>query len=278
MNPQAVARAAEALGRRLQTRPAVHLVLGSGLSGLADLVEDPVPVDFRDLPGFPAPTVEGHAGRFVSGRLEGVPVLVQAGRFHLYEGHDPALAAGPVRVGHRLGARTLIVTNAAGGIRRDLAPGSLMLLDDHIQLQFRSSLRGPVHPGEGRFPDMSRPYDPELGRLAGQVALDLGIHLTSGTYAAVLGPSYETPAEIRMLERMGADAVGMSTVPEVVAARALGTSCLGISLVTNLAAGRSLEPLDHAEVVAVGREAGRRLASLLRGVLARLSPRWLRSD
>jgi purine-nucleoside phosphorylase len=206
----------------------------------------------------------------VAGRLEGRSVLVQQGRYHLYEGHRPETVVLPVRTARALGVDRLVVTNAAGGIRRDLGPGSIVLLDDHINLQFRNPLTGRVHAGEIRFPDMSAPYDPDWIARVEALALRLRVPLSRGVYAAVTGPSYETPAEVRMLGRLGADVVGMSTVPEVIAARASGMRCLGFSLVTNAAAGLGLGELDHAEVVEVGREAGATLERLLRGVLAEL--------
>jgi purine-nucleoside phosphorylase len=262
--------AAERLRQRLPWTPEVLLVLGSGLGPLADRMDDAVRVSFTELPGHPPPGVQGHAGRYVAGVVEGHRVLAQQGRFHLYEGHAMEVVGLPVRTAHELGVRTLVVTNAAGGIRRDLTPGSLLLIDDHVNLQYRSPLIGPVRVGEVRFPDMSAPYDPSLQALAERVALREGIRLTRGVYAAVTGPAYETPAEIRMLERMGVDVVGMSTVPEILVARALGMCCLGLSLVTNHAAGISPAPLDHAEVVEVGRAAGAGMERLVRGVLAGL--------
>lgn len=215
----------------------------------------------------PGTTVESHSGRFVAGMLEGVPVLVQAGRYHLYEGHTPGTVAAPVRLGRAVGADTLFVTNAAGGIAPGLGPGSLVLIRDHLNLQGASPLTGPVWSGEERFPDLTRAYDPDLRTSALAVARERGISLTEGVYAGLPGPSFETPAEIEMLARLGADVVGMSTVPEVIAARAGGTRCLGFSLVSNLAAGRSAEPLSHREVMEVAREAGGRLDTLIRGVL-----------
>ena len=263
-------RAASVLSERLPDRPELLLILGSGLGHVADAVDDAVVIPFEDLPGFPPPSVTGHAGRYVSGRLEGRRVLVQQGRYHVYEGHPPAIVTLPVRTARALGIPRMIATNAAGGIRRDLGPGSIVLIDDHINLQFTNPLIGPVQGHEQRFPDMSAPYDPAWIRRSEDVALSLGIGLTRGVYAAVTGPSYETPAEVRMLERMGADVVGMSTVPEVIVARAGGMRCLAFSLVTNPAAGRSAAPLDHAEVVEVGRQAGTTLERLLRGVVGSL--------
>ncbi len=249
--------------------PEAHLVLGSGLSALADRVSDPVTVPFADVPGFPSVDVAGHQGVFRLGTVAGKRVLVQAGRFHLYEGHSPSDVIAPVRVGAALNSPVLILTNAAGGIGRTLHPGSVMVIDDHINLMWRSPLAGPVVGGEGRFPDLSQPYDRDLQRLAHRVALELGIPVERGTYAAVMGPSYETPAEIQMLHHLGADAVGMSTVPEAIAAAALGLRVLGFSMISNKAAGLG-PPLNHAEVMAVGRDAGGRLGQVVEGVLARL--------
>jgi purine-nucleoside phosphorylase len=277
MNPaegQAVedaVRTAVAAVRRHDARTAaVALILGSGLGSLADELEEAVALPFGDIPGFPAAAVAGHRGRLVIGRLEGVVCAALQGRFHLYEGYDAATIALPLRVLLGLGARTLIVTNAAGGISRTLRAGDLMLIDDHINLMGRNPLTGPVVDGDTRFPDMSRPYDPSLQQLAEQVALREQVRLARGVYAAMLGPSYETPAEVRMLERLGADVVGMSTVPEVLVARARGVSVLGISLVSNAAAGLSPVPLSHAEVVEAGLEAQGRFTRLVRGIVREL--------
>jgi purine-nucleoside phosphorylase len=250
--------------------PEVALILGSGLGSLADELDDAVALPFAGIPGFPPAGVAGHAGRLVMGRLEGRTCIVLQGRFHLYEGHDAATVALPTRVMMGLGARTLIVTNAAGGISRTLRAGDLMLIDDHINLMWSNPLVGPVFDGDVRFPDMSRPYDPALQQLAAQVGLEQQVRLSRGVYAGLLGPCYETPAEVRMLERLGADAVGMSTVPEVLVARAAGAAVLGISLISNAAAGLSAVPLSHDEVVAAGAEARDRFARLVRGVLRRM--------
>jgi purine-nucleoside phosphorylase len=262
--------AAEVLHRRLAEPPQVFIVLGSGLGGLAEAVESPVVVPFHDLPGFPPPGVSGHAGRFVGGRISGRPVLLQAGRYHLYEGHPAATVVRPVRLAHVLGARTLFVTNAAGGLDRRLAPGSLLLLDDLLNFQFRSALAGPVMAPEERFPDMSRPFDLELTATALRVAQKRGIALQRGVYAAVLGPSYETPSEVRMLGAMGAHAVGMSTVLEVTVARARGMRVLGVSLVTNPGAGLGPATLHHAEVLEEGERAASRMLPLFQGILEQM--------
>lgn len=248
-------------------RPEVAIILGSGLGGLAAKAERGRSVAYRDIPGFPLPTVAGHAGELVAGFLESVPVLLQNGRFHLYEGHDPHTVALPVRVFAELGIRSLIVTNAAGGVRSTFNPPLLMLIADHLNLMWRNPLIGAVLPGEERFPDMSRPYDPELRAAARRAALELGIPLEEGVYCGLLGPSYETPAEIRMLQRYGVDAVGMSTVPEVIVARARGMRVLGISSITNLAAGISPVALSHEEVLQAADRLAGDLERLIRALL-----------
>ena len=267
-----IEEAAGAVSKRLEGRaPMVAIVLGSGLGHLADEVQQAVRVPYAEIPGFPQPSVAGHKGELVAGTLEDMPVLVQSGRFHLYEGHSADVAALPVRVFARLGVRTLVVTNAAGGVRPTFRAGTLMLIADHVNLMFRNSLIGPVLQGEERFPDMSEPYDAGLRALAREAAREAGLALEEGVYVGLLGPSYETPAEIRMLQRLGVDAVGMSTVPEVIVARARGIRCLGFSTITNLAAGISPTKLSHADVLDVGRKVGQALATIVRGVV-RLLP------
>jgi len=228
--------------------PRVAVALGSGLGGLADRIEDAEEVPYGRIPGWPASGVVGHAGTLLRGTLGGVPVLGLSGRVHLYEGHPPARVVFSIRVLRELGVELFFVSNAAGAVSRRFAPGELMLIADHIDLTFRSPLAGPVVGGESRWPDLHGCYDPALRALVREVAREEGILLRDGVYAAMLGPSYETPAEIRMLERLGADAVGMSTVPEVVAARAGGIRCVGVSCLTNYAAGLA-GSLDHAEVL-----------------------------
>jgi purine-nucleoside phosphorylase len=258
------------LRTRIPEPPDFLLVLGSGLGGMVEMVRGAVPVPFGEIPGLPEARVTGHDGRFVSGKVEGRAVLVQQGRYHFYEGHSEEVVAAPVRLAARLGARTAIFTNAAGGVASELRPGSIFLLDDHLNLMGRNPLLGRVPEGVQRFPDMSAPYDPDLQELALEIARHKGIPLFRGTYAAVLGPSYETPAEVRAIRAAGAQAVGMSTVPEVTTARALGMRVLAFSLVTNRAAGLGSGPLDHRAVLEMGRAAGRRLGDLVRAVLARL--------
>ena len=268
---QLIQEAADAVKLRLgKRRPSIAVVLGSGLGFFTQRIQDPVTIPYRDIPGFPEPTVMGHSGELVAGRLGGKEIIAQSGRFHLYEGHDAAIAALPVRTFAALGVNTLLLTNAAGGIRRTFAQGTVMLIADHINLAFRSPLIGPVLPGEERFPDMSDPYDPALRTLAREVARDQRVGLNEGVYVQLLGPSYETPAEIRMLERLGADAVGMSTVVEVIAARARGLRCLGFSVVTNLAAGISPTKLHHLEVMETANRVTGQLGALIEGVIERL--------
>lgn len=266
-----VEEAAAAVRARIGERaPVAAIVLGSGLGQFAERLSDAVRIPYAEIPHFPAPTVIGHSGELVAGRLEGRDILVQSGRFHMYEGHPASLTALPVRVFSRLGIGTLVLTNAAGGIRRGFGSGTVMLIADHINLSFRNALFGPVLPGELRFPDMSDAYDAELRALAREVARRRKIPLAEGVYVGLLGPSYETAAEIRACERLGADAVGMSTVIEVIAARAAGMRCLGFSAITNPAAGTSLNKLHHLEVMEVAYRIAGELAALIEGVVAEL--------
>lgn len=263
--------AAAAVRARLDgRRPEVAVVLGSGLGQFAERLTDAVRMRYTDIPHFPPPTVMGHSGELVVGTLAGRCVLVQSGRFHMYEGHGAELTALPVRLFSRLGVGTVILTNAAGGIRRSFGSGTVMLIADHVNLSFQNPLFGPSLPGEIRFPDMSDPYDPALRALAREVARARRIPLSEGVYAGLLGPSYETPAEVRMLERLGADAVGFSTVIEVIAARAAGLRCLGFSAITNPAAGVTPNKLDHLEVMDVAYRVAGELAGLIEGVVEAL--------
>jgi len=246
-------------------------VLGSGLSHLAERLEGATSVPFEGLPGLPRSTVPGHAGRFVAGALEGAPVLLQAGRYHVYEGHPLDVVVAPVRILAAAGVEVLVLTNAVGGIHPLIGPGDLVLVDDHINLMFRSPLVGPVLGDEPRFPDMSAPYDPELQDLARSVAAERAVQLRRGVYAAVHGPSYETAAEVRMLARLGADVVGMSTVPEVITARALGLRCIAFSMVTNKATGLGGGAIAHDDVLEIGRKAGLRLGDVIAGLVSALA-------
>lgn len=259
------------LEERLPLPPRVLLVLGSGLGALAREIADPTRIPYAEIPGFPPGNVVGHPGALVCGTLEGVAVAAMQGRFHLYEGWAPEQVVAPVRAFASLGIETMLVTNAAGGVRPGMRPGDLMLIADHLNLLWKNPLTGAVFPGEDRFPDMSEPYDAELRRMALEVARELEIPLSEGVYAALTGPSYETPAEIRMLRGWGADAVGMSTVPEVLVARARYIRVVGISCITNLAAGLGGGALSHAEVLATGERVKESFSRLLRGLLRRIS-------
>ncbi|MEX2180767.1 MAG: purine-nucleoside phosphorylase [Gemmatimonadaceae bacterium] len=267
----AAAVAADAVRATLGVRsPAAAIILGSGLGALAESVTDATRVPYREIPGFHQPLVEGHRGELIRGTLGGREVLLLAGRFHMYEGHGAHAAAFPVRLVHALGARVLFVSNAAGGICRDFEPGTLMVITDHLNLQFRNPLIGPVEPGDVRFPDLSAPYSPRLRLLLEAAAGEAKVKLAQGVYAGLLGPNYETPAEVRMLERLGADAVGMSTVPEVIMAAALGMEVAGVSCITNPAAGISPTPLSHDEVIEVGKRASTAFCGLVERWVARL--------
>jgi purine-nucleoside phosphorylase len=261
---EAARRAADAVRERLGVRaPACAIVLGSGLGDLAHDIADARRIPFAEVPGFPTATVAGHAGALIAGTLAGREVVALAGRFHMYEGHPAALAGFPVRVLHALGAPTLFVSNAAGGVRRTFAAGDLMIIADHINLMFRNPLVGPLQPGDVRFPDMSDPYDARLRAVLRRVAAERGIRVQEGVYAGSVGPTYETPAETRMLERLGADATGMSTVPEVIVARAIGMRVAGVSCITNMACGISTHPLSHEEVLETGRAVSAQFRTLV---------------
>jgi purine-nucleoside phosphorylase len=231
-------------------RPEIGLILGSGLGVLGDELEDAVTIPYEDIPHFPVSTVEGHAGELILGKLQGRNVVLMRGRFHMYEGYEPELTALPVRVMKALGISTLLVTNAAGGVNLDYMPGNLMLISDHINLTGRNPLAGPNDNALGvRFPDMSNAYSRRLRDIAKQSASELGLSIQEGVYVGLLGPNYETPAEIRMLRTLGVDAVGMSTVSEVIVARHSGIEVLGISCISNMAAGILDQPLSHKEVM-----------------------------
>lgn len=253
---------------RSDVAPDVGVVLGSGLGSFADAVEEVVAIPYGDVPGWPVSTAVGHAGELVLGTFGGVPVAVLKGRAHLYEGHAPARVVFGIRVLGQLGVRSLVLTNACGAIDPAVPPGRLVAISDHLNLQGSSPLVGPNDETLGsRFPDMSDAYDPEYRRLAREAAGRLGIELGEGVYAAWLGPAFETPAEIRMMRVLGADLVGMSTVPEVLAARHMGIRCLALSCVTNAAAGVTDQPIDHEQVLAVGARAAGDLVALLREVV-----------
>lgn len=263
--------AAQYLLDKLNAQPDIGLILGSGLGVLADEMENAQVISYESIPHFPLSTVEGHAGELVAGKLQGRNVIMMKGRFHLYEGYDPGTVTLPIRVMRQLGVRTLLVTNAAGGIRTTMQAGDLMLITDHINWMFRNPLMGPNDTRLGvRFPDMSEAYSLQLRVIARQAAEELGIPLLEGVYLGLLGPSYETPAEIRMLRALGADAVGMSTVPEVIAANHAGLQVLGISCITNLASGILDKPLSHAEVIETTERVKARFVNLVKGIILRI--------
>ena len=248
----------------------VGLILGSGLGAFADSLEDARSVKTSDLPGYPLSTVPGHAGRIVTGRIGDTRIVAFQGRVHMYEGYAPQQVVIPVRLAYKLGARILVVTNASGAFNKRFQPGDLLLIEDHINLQFRNPLRGPKLDGDSRWPDLGCAYDRALCELAERTAMDLEIPLKRGVLGGMTGPTYETPAESKMLLRLGADAGCMSTVPEVIAAGALGMRVLGISCVTNLAAGIGDSPLDHDDVQRVAAQAGEKFSRLLREILVRI--------
>lgn len=245
--------------------PHIGIVLGSGLGGLADSMTDTVSIPFSDLPGWPAASAPGHAGTLLLGLLEGVPVVCLKGRLHLYEGNSERLVVEPVLLMGKLGARIVVLTNAAGGVNASYPAGTLMVISDHLNLTGRSPLTGPNDDSLGpRFPDLVDGWSPRLRGLMRQAAVDQGVALEEGIYAGLTGPTYETPAEVRMLRGLGADAVGMSTVLEAIAARWAGLEVVGVSLVTNPGAGVTGEPLSHEEVLEAAAEAGPRFSGLIR--------------
>ncbi|AJY77228.1 purine-nucleoside phosphorylase [Paenibacillus beijingensis] len=250
LNATHIQEAAQFIASRTGDKPEVGLIMGSGLGMLGDYIEGAVTIPYEEIPHFPISTVEGHAGELMIGKLAGRSVVLMRGRFHMYEGYGPELTSFPVRVMKALGVAKLLVTNAAGGINTEYEAGDLMLISDHINLTGRNPLVGPNDNELGvRFPDMSEAYSRRLRAIARSTAEDQGFTLREGVYLAVIGPSFETPAEIRMMRIMGADAVGMSTVPEVIAARHSGLEVIGISCITNMAAGILDQPLSHTEVI-----------------------------
>jgi purine-nucleoside phosphorylase len=266
--------AARTIRARMTLEPRIAVVLGSGLGGFADDFEDAVRIPYNDIPGFPRSTVEGHSGRLVGGKVDGVPVVAMQGRVHYYEGYTLEEVTFPVRTFKLLGIKTLVLTNAAGGINVQLTQGALMVISDHVNLMGDNPLRGPNDARFGpRFPDMSGVYSPALQELVVEEAKMIGAEVRRGIYGGLSGPSYETPAEIHLLRNLGADAVGMSTVPEAIVARHMDMEVLGISCITNMAAGISDEPIDHADVMATGDRVRGMFTELLRRVLGRISSR-----
>ncbi|ULT55544.1 purine-nucleoside phosphorylase [Neobacillus drentensis] len=250
MNIESIQHAADFLKGKYQTTPKLGLILGSGLGVLADDIENPVKIPYNQIPDFPVSTVEGHAGQLVFGQLNGVEVVAMQGRFHFYEGYNMDKVTFPVRVMKEMGVEMLIVTNAAGGVNESFSPGDLMIITDHINNMGTNPLIGPNDANLGvRFPDLSEAYSKELRKIARDIADRLKINVKEGVYFGNPGPVYETPAEIRMVRILGGDAVGMSTVPEVIVARHSGMKVLGISCISNMAAGILDQPLTHDEVI-----------------------------
>lgn len=263
-----IKEAAEYIRSVTKIEPEVGLILGSGLGILAELVKDAVTIAYQDIPHFPQSTVEGHAGELLIGTIEGRSVVLMKGRFHMYEGYGPELTAFPVRVMKAIGVKQLLVTNAAGGVNTSYKPGDLMLISDHLNMTGRNPLIGPNDNQLGvRFPDMSEAYSKRLREVAKQVAASQGFTFQEGVYAGLLGPNYETPAEIRMLRTIGADAVGMSTVSEVLVARHAGIEVLGISCISNMAAGILDQPLSHAEVMETAEQVREHFLKLVVGII-----------
>ena len=266
-----VKEAADAVRARVQNLPQVAVVLGSGLGDFANSLTDAVHMPYDQLPHWPASTVIGHEGKLVVGTVKGRPIAALAGRSHLYEGHDIGTVSFAVRVLGVLGIKTLLLTNAAGGVNTSFSKGALMVIDDHINLMGANPLAGPNDDRFGpRFPDMTDVYATRLRRIADQTGRQMNLPLPHGVYAALLGPSYETPAEIRYLRTIGADAVGMSTVPEALVARHMGIEVLGISCITNMAAGVLPQPLNHLEVMETARRIRSQFIALLEGIIGQL--------
>ena len=266
--------AARVIRARTKLEPRIALVLGSGLGAFADDFEEAVGIPYEEIPGFVSSTAQGHAGRLVIGKVDTVPVVAMQGRVHYYEGYSLEEVTFPVRTFKLLGVKTLILTNASGGISVQLNQGTLMVISDHVNLMGDNPLRGPNDERFGpRFPDMSAVYSRELQEMVIEEANEIGVEVRRGIYGALSGPSYETPAEIHLLRNLGADAVGMSTVPEAIVARHMDLEVLGISCITNMAAGISDEPINHEEVIATGDRVRETFAQLLRRVVGRVHSR-----
>ncbi|OCT12465.1 purine-nucleoside phosphorylase [Paenibacillus pectinilyticus] len=268
---QDIQAAAAFIKKETNMTPQIGLILGSGLGVLADLIEQPIVIDYSRIPHFPVSTVEGHAGELVVGTIKGKQVLVMKGRFHAYEGYGAETVSFPVRVMKELGVETLIVTNAAGGINENFQVGDLMVISDHLNMTFRNPLIGPNDAALGvRFPDMSEAYSKRLRKLAHDVAATQDFKLQEGVYVGLLGPNYETPAEIRMFRTLGGDSVGMSTVPEVIVARHAGIEVLGFSCISNMASGILDQPLSHAEVMETTEKVKPKFLKLVLGIIEAL--------
>ncbi|WP_027407673.1 purine-nucleoside phosphorylase [Anoxybacillus tepidamans] len=272
MDRTAIEQAAQFLKEKFATPPKIGLILGSGLGVLAEEIERAVKIPYHEIPGFPVSTVEGHAGQLVYGELEGATVVAMQGRFHYYEGYSLDKVTFPIRVMKALGVQQLIVTNAAGGVNESFQPGDLMIISDHINNMGTNPLIGPNDPEFGvRFPDMTEAYSKRLRRLAKDVAARLQIGVQEGVYVGNTGPSYETPAEIRMIRTIGGDAVGMSTVPEVIVARHANMEVLGISCISNMAAGILDQPLTHDEVIETTEKVKANFLRLVKAIVAEMA-------
>ncbi len=272
MTTQRIYFACEKLREHTDQRPELCVVLGSGLGAYADTLEDAQAVDYAAIPTFPVSTVQGHAGRLVFGKKHGVSVVCMQGRFHCYEGYTAAETVIPLRALIRLGIKKLLITNAAGGVNTGFKPGDIMIIEDHINFTFLNPLTGPNMDDFGpRFPDMSYAYDNQLIQALKDSAASHGIDIKTGVYAMMSGPSYESPAEIRALRTLGADAVGMSSVPEIIAAAHAGVKSAALSCITNMAAGILDQPLNHEEVMETGRVAASRIQTVINGFIERLA-------
>ncbi|WP_025721057.1 purine-nucleoside phosphorylase [Paenibacillus sp. 1-18] len=270
-NQAMIQEAAEYIYSKSGIRPEIGLILGSGLGILADLIQDGISIPYQDIPHFPVSTVEGHEGELLLGLIEGRAVVMMKGRFHMYEGYGPQLTAFPVRVMKQLGIQSLLVTNAAGGVNTSYQAGDLMVISDHLNLTGQNPLIGPNDAGLGvRFSDMSEAYSRRLREIARQTAVQQGFSLQEGVYAGLLGPNYETPAEIVMLRTLGADAVGMSTVSEVIVARHAGIEVLGFSCITNMAAGILDQPLSHDEVMETAEKVREQFLKLVLAIIPQM--------
>lgn len=266
-----ILESAEYIKSKITVQPTIGLILGSGLGVLADEIEDKVEISYNDIPNFPVSTVEGHKGQLVIGKLQGKNVVAMQGRFHYYEGYTMQNTTFPVRVMKALGVETIFVTNAAGGANKDFKPGDLMIITDHINLGGNNPLIGPNDEQLGvRFPDMSTAYTPQYIELARECAKELNINTQEGVYAFFTGPTYETPAEVKMARILGADAVGMSTVPEVIVARHSGLNVVGISCITNMAAGILDQPLNHEEVIETTQRVKEQFLSLVKKIVEKI--------
>lgn len=272
MNRELIETSAQYIKGKFSSTPTIGLILGSGLGVLADEIEDAIKIPYEEIPEFPVSTVEGHAGQLVLGTIHGVTVVAMQGRFHYYEGYSMDKVTFPVRVMKAIGVETLIVTNAAGGVNEAFQPGDLMIISDHINNMGTNPLIGPNDSALGvRFPDMSEAYCKELRQLAKNVAGTLNMSVQEGVYVGNTGPCYETPAEVRALRVLGGDAVGMSTVPEVIVARHSGLKVLGVSCISNMAAGILDQPLNHEEVIETTEKVKKQFLSLVKGIVKELA-------